>query len=165
MAGTGLTDITAGTRQTIGRYFSVVSMVPSSLFVVYVYVLVRSGAWVHGPNWVAAMDALVRVGAGGAFVLIALGVALGVVVHPLQFGLVQLLEGYWGTNAVARKIRELRVRHHRKRADALEDKDVEGDHEAGRLLAQYPTDPALSCRLSLVMYCESTRFSPADNTN
>lgn len=143
MAGTGLTDITAGTRQTIGRYFSVVSMVPSSLFVVYVYVLVRSGAWVHGPNWVAAMDALVRVGAGGAFVLIALGVALGVVVHPLQFGLVQLLEGYWGTNAVARKIRELRVRHHRKRADALEDKDVEGDHEAGRLLAQYPTDPAL----------------------
>jgi hypothetical protein len=129
--------------QTIGRYFSVVSMVPSSLFVVYVYVLVRSGAWSHSPNWAAAVDALVRIGVGGAFVLIALGIALGVVVHPVQFGLVQFLEGYWGTNVVARKIRELRVRHHRIRADALEDKDVEGDQEAGRLLAQYPTDPAL----------------------
>ena len=139
MAGTGLTDITAGTRQTIGRYFSVVSMVPSTLFVVYVYVLVRSGAWDHHPNWVAAMDALVRIGAGGAFVLLA----LGVVIHPVQFGLVQVLEGYWGTNAAARKIRKLRVRHHRKRADELEEKDVEGDHEAGRLLSQYPTDPTL----------------------
>ena len=68
---------------------------------------------------------------------------LGVVVHPVQFGLVQFLEGYWGANPVARKFRELRVRHHRKRADALEEKDVEGDQEAGRLLDQYPADPAL----------------------
>lgn len=143
MAGTGLTDITAGTMQTIGRYFSVVSMVPSSLLVVYVYVLVRSGAWSHDPNWVTAFDALVHIGVGGAFVLIALGVALGVVVHPVQFGLVQFLEGYWGTNPVARKLSEARVKHHRDRADALEDKDAEGDHDAGRLLAQYPTDPAL----------------------
>jgi hypothetical protein len=143
VAGTGLTDITAGTRQTIGRYFSVVSMVPSSLFVVYVYLLVRSGAWGHSPHWVVAMDALVHIGVGGASILLALGVALGIVVHPAQFGLVQFLEGYWGTNTVARKMRELRIRHHRNRADMLDDKDVEGDQEAGRLLSQYPIDPAL----------------------
>jgi hypothetical protein len=143
MAVTSLADLTAGTRQTIGRYFSVVSMVPSLLFVVYVYLLVRSGAWSHSPSWGSAMNALVNIGIGGAVILIVLGVALGLGVHPIQFGLVQFLEGYWGTNPIARKFRAVRIMHHRNRASTLDDMDVEGDLEAGRLLAQYPRDPEL----------------------
>lgn len=139
MAGISLADLTGGTRQTIGRYFSVVSMVPSLLFVVYVFVLVRSGSWSRPPEWGTAVDALVHVGAGGAVVLIVLGMALGIAFHPLQFGLVQFLEGYWGTSAVARKAQAMRIAHHRNRADALGEKDVEGNLEAGRLLAQYPS--------------------------
>jgi hypothetical protein len=138
VAGTSLADLTAGTRQTIGRYFSVVSMVPSLLFVIYVFLLIRSGAWSHRPNWGIAVDALVHIGVGGAVALIVLGTALGISIHPIQFSLVQFLEGYWGTNAVARKARAARITHHRKRIKSLAKKEEEDD-EASRLLDLYPT--------------------------
>lgn len=143
MAATNLADLTAGTRLTIGRYFSVVSMVPSLLFVIYIFVLIRSGAWNHDPRWGVAIDSLINLGVGGAAMLIVLGVGLGLGVHPLQFGLTQFLEGYWGTNFIARKFRAMRISHHRSRVYALDEMDVEGDSEAGRLLAQYPVDPEL----------------------
>lgn len=143
MAGASLTDLTAGTRQTVGRYFSIVSMLPSLLLVVYAFILVRSGAWSHQPDWTAAVDAFFHIGVGGTVLLIVLGMALGLGTHPLQFGLVQFLEGYWGTNAIARKARSVMITHHRNRASVLEGKDMEGDQEAGRLLTLYPHDPDL----------------------
>ncbi len=141
MAGASLADLTAGTVHTIGRYFSVVSMVPSLLFVVYVYLLIRSGA-LHGrPAWGRAVEDLVHIGAGGAVVLIVLGTALGVGIHPIQFSLVQFLEGYWGASFVARKIQALRISHHQTRFNSLGDKDAKGNGEASRLLDLYPRDP------------------------
>jgi hypothetical protein len=88
VAWSSLADLTAGTRQTIGRYFSVVSMVPSLLLVVYIFLLIRSGAPQHHPNWGAAVNSLVHIGVGGGVVLVVLGTALGIAVHPLQFSLV-----------------------------------------------------------------------------
>jgi hypothetical protein len=141
VAGTSLADLTAGTRQAIGRYFSVVSMVPSLLFVVYVFFLIRSGAWKHAPNWGVAVDSLVRIGAGGAVVLIVLGAALGIAVHPLQFSLVQFLEGYWGANVAARMARAAGIMRHRRRIRSLAHKEEEReDNEASRLLDLYPKD-------------------------
>jgi hypothetical protein len=142
VAGTSLTDLTAGTRQAVGRYFSVVSMVPSLLFVVYVFILVRSGAWHHAPNWGSAVDSLVRIGAGGAVVLIVLGAALGIAVHPLQFSLVQFLEGYWGANVAGRIARGAGIMRHRRRVRSLANKEEKEDYEASRLLDLYPKDPA-----------------------
>jgi hypothetical protein len=118
-------------------------MLPSLLLVVYAFILVRSGAWSHPPDWTAAVDAFFHIGVGGTVLLIVLGMALGLGTHPLQFGLVQFLEGYWGTSRIARKARSVMITHHRNRASALEGKDVEGDQEAGRLLALYPHDPDL----------------------
>jgi hypothetical protein len=141
LAGTSLVDLTGGTRQAIGRYFSVVSMVPSLLFVVYIFLLIRSNAWSHHPNWMTAVDALVHIGAGGAVILIVLGTAFGIGIHPVQFSLVQFLEGYWGASPVARKARTARITHHRNRASALSHKAANGDDEASRLLDLYPSDP------------------------
>lgn len=140
MAGASLADLTAGTRQAIGRYFSVVSMVPSLLFVVYVFLLIRSGAWRRPPNWGAAVDDLVHIGVGGVVALIVLGTGLGIAAHPLQFSMVQLLEGYWGTSAPGRKARAVRIQRHRKRVRSLARKEQE-DEEASRLLDLYPDDP------------------------
>jgi hypothetical protein len=140
VAGASLADLTAGTRQTIGRYFSVVSMVPSLLLVVYIFLLIRSNAWRRSPEWGVAVDALVHIGIGGAVVLIVLGMALGLGIHPVQFALLQFLEGYWGASALARIARNKRVAYHQKRVLKLEEKDGEGDDEAGRLLAQYPIE-------------------------
>lgn len=143
MPGGGLADLTAGTKQTIGRYFSVVSMVPSLLFVIYLFLLVRSGAWSHKPHWGVAVNSLAHVSIGGAALFVVAGTVFGLSVHPIQFGLVQFLEGYWGVGVIARKARRLGIRYHRNRADRLEGKDLKGDQDAGRLLEYYPEDPEL----------------------
>jgi hypothetical protein len=140
VAGLSLADLTAGTRQTIGRYFSVVSMVPSLLFVIYIFLLISSGAWRHSPSWASAVESLVHIGIGGALALIVLATAVGIAIHPLQFSMVQVLEGYWGTSVPARKARAARIRRYRQRVMALADKEPDDD-EASRLLDLYPHDP------------------------
>ena len=97
---------------TVGRYFTVVSLVPSLLLVAFITVLARSGAWSHEPDFGAGISALTRLGVGGTFVLILAALALGAVLHPLQFPLVQFLEGYWGVGSFWRALRENRIRHH-----------------------------------------------------
>lgn len=39
---------------------------------------------------------------------------VGLVLQPLQFGLVQFCEGYWGTSGAASRLMNRRVLHHRK---------------------------------------------------
>src|SRR5690349_3118078 len=80
---------------TIGRYFTVTSVVPSLILVAFITVLARSGAWNHEPDFGAGVQALTQAGLGGAFTLIIAALALGAILHPLQFALVQFLEGYW----------------------------------------------------------------------
>lgn len=102
----------AGSR--IGRYFGLVSVVPSALFVAFVYSLVRSGAWTGRPH-LAAIDISVE----QASLLLLLVLALSLLLHPLQFPLIQLLEGYWGTSRAARWLAGTRIRHHRARSVAI----------------------------------------------
>jgi hypothetical protein len=104
---------------TIGRYFSIVSVVPSLVLVTFILVLVRSGAWNHGPDFAAGVNALTQAGLGGAFALVLAALALGVVLHPLQYALVQFLEGYWGTGPFWQALRKNRIRHHMWRRNKL----------------------------------------------
>lgn len=112
-----LADQAAGAATTIGRYFSVVSAIPSTLFVAYVYLLVRTGAW-SGPVTFSK-----AVGDAGLKDLAVLGVgslAAAIAVHPLQFTLIRLLEGYWGVSELGRSLAVVRIRHHRNRRLMLE---------------------------------------------
>lgn len=102
----------------IGRYFTVVSALPSAVFVSYLYLLVASGAW-SGP--VRFDLALRRLDLRAAGVLAVSSFLVAVTLHPLQFTLIQLLEGYWGRSAPARTLAFLRVRHHRRLSSALND--------------------------------------------
>jgi hypothetical protein len=110
-----VTSVVSGTGKAIGRYFSVVSVLPSILLVVYVFLLSSSGSWRHAPDWHAAFAALRNVGLAGAAVLTVSGIVVALVMHPLQFSMVQLLEGYWGPGWLARRIRVSRIHRHRKR--------------------------------------------------
>src|SRR4051794_30731476 len=112
MAGGSLPEaaLTAGSR--IGRYFGLVSALPSVLFVLFIYGLL-TGAWNGPPDMDAAGEALTGLGLGGVGLLLLLSVTLGVITHPLQFALIQVLEGYWGINRVARRVAAGGVRHHR----------------------------------------------------
>jgi hypothetical protein len=112
---TDVTSVVSGTGRAIGRYFSVVSVLPSILLVIYVFLLFSAGSLRHAPDWNAAFTALRNIGIAGGAVLTLSGIVVALVMHPLQFSMVQLLEGYWGPGWLAQRIRVARIRRHRKR--------------------------------------------------
>jgi hypothetical protein len=126
-------SVVSGTGKAVGRYFSVVSVLPSILLVVYVFLLVSSGGWQHPPDWHAAFAALRNLGLVGATLLAVGGITVALVLHPLQFGMVQFLEGYWGPGWLAQQILTSRVLHHRERWQWLNGSLAAADRDTNRL--------------------------------
>lgn len=114
-----LQQLAISTRDSIGRYFSVVSAVPSAVLVVWIVLLVGSGAWGGRPDPIASLRVFADLGFGGAVELVFAAIFLGVVTHPIQYSLIQFLEGYWGDGPVAGRARLLRSRAHYARIRAL----------------------------------------------
>jgi hypothetical protein len=114
MSDGGIIDAGAGVANSIGRYFSVVSFIPSSLYVLFVYLLVASGSWHHPPDWSHAFASLGHLGVDGVVLLTFLGVGLGIFIHPVQFSIVQFFEGYWGTWSISQDIRYRRIVYYQK---------------------------------------------------
>ena len=110
----GLIDIGTGAAQVIGRYFSVISVIPSSLYIVFVYVLIASDSLHHSPNWSDSFKSLEQLGGGGIAFLAFVSIALGVLIHPAQFAIVQFFEGYWGNSRIARVARAQRIIHYQR---------------------------------------------------
>ena len=115
-----LADVATSARDTIGRYFSVVSLIPSALLVVWIFLLVTSGAWSGSPNPSRSLQALGELGVGGSVGLVLAAIALGLLLHPVQYGMVQVLEGYWGAGSSGRRAFVLGLRRHSTRRDDLE---------------------------------------------
>jgi hypothetical protein len=165
-----------------------VSALPSIVLVCYTYLLVAGDAWSGHPNWQRAVDSFVHLGIGGTLALLGLSIAVALALHPLQFALVQLLEGYWGVSPLAERARGARMRHHwervlqlrlrqsrsrvalRKRGPTDEDDDlrtrmrlVSQIAEAGRILQTQPAEPdqVMPTRLGIVLrYYESAAGEP-----
>ncbi len=125
MPNGGIVDASTGAAQAIGRYFSVISVIPSSLYVVFVYVMIMSGSWKHSPDWTHAFMSLEHISIGGIGVLAFLSVGLGLVIHPIQFALVQFFEGYWGMTRIAQAIRSQRILRYRLLCNNLNDEAAE----------------------------------------
>lgn len=102
----------------IGRYFTVVSLVPSAVFTAYLALLVRSKAWGHGHvDFAAAVNNvqlkdLAIFGAGSLLTAMTL--------HPLQSAVIQFFEGFWGLSKFARKLALANTNRHRHRAATLD---------------------------------------------
>jgi hypothetical protein len=111
----GFSAAISGVGSAVGRYFSIVSFIPSLLLTGFTFALIECGAWSGngGLDWVRAGSALTRI--GNVAVLILISIALGIVVHPMQFAMVQFFEGYWGTRRWAQRARVVRILHHRDR--------------------------------------------------
>jgi hypothetical protein len=106
----------------IGRYFTVVSLVPSGVFIAYLVLLVRSGAWGHGQVDFAA--AIGKLNLRDLAVFSVGSLLLATAIHPLQFVIIQSFEGFWGASRLAARLAVWNVGRHRRRAAAL--------HIAGR---------------------------------
>jgi hypothetical protein len=133
----GFSAAISGVGGAIGRYFSIVSFIPSLFLIGFTFALIESGAWSGSgePDWARAGNAFTHL--GNLAVLILVSIALGVVVHPVQFALVQFFEGYWGTGRLAQRARAARVRHHLARL-----KDVQfGDNLRAELALEDERNP------------------------
>jgi hypothetical protein len=96
-------DIGASAGSRIGRYFNLVSALPSAALVLFAVLLAASGAWSGPPDWGRAAHVLTHLDAKTVAILVAVVVVLGLVLHPLQFAFVQFYEGYWGGWDLARR--------------------------------------------------------------
>jgi len=108
-------EATLSIGERIGRYFAIVSMIPSLFLVLWVYVLVASGSLTGAPTWQKVEVAISSWSLGKAAWVVVATLAVAVVLHPLQFVTTQLLEGYWGTSPLAIAAMKIRIVHHRKR--------------------------------------------------
>lgn len=124
MSNGSIIDASTGVANSIGRYFSVVSFIPSSLYVLFVYLLVASGSWNNRPDWNHAFMSLGHLGVSGIALLVFLGIGLGIFIHPIQFAIVQFFEGYWGTQSIPQAIRYQRIVRYQRLCEGL-DRDVD----------------------------------------
>jgi hypothetical protein len=115
MAALTPVDATLSIGARIGRYFAIVSMIPSLFLVLWVYLLVASGSLTGTPTWHKVEVAISDWSLGKVAWVVLATLAVAVVLHPLQFVTTQLLEGYWGTTSLAIAAMKIRIVHHRKR--------------------------------------------------
>jgi hypothetical protein len=108
-------DAAVAVGTSIGRYFSIVSMLPSALLVGWSALLLAGEAFTGQFTPVTAWQsaASVSLGSIGVFVTVALAVSL--ILNPFQFAATQLLEGYWGGGQVGSAIGAARTNYHRRR--------------------------------------------------
>lgn len=114
-------DTALSLGQKIGRYFALVSLIPSLFLVLWTYALLASGSLSGKPALrnVGSAISIWSVGKVTGIVIASLVVAF--ILHPLQFIITQLLEGYWGASPLAVAAMKVRTVHHRKRERELRD--------------------------------------------
>jgi hypothetical protein len=115
----GFSSAISGVGSAIGRYFSIVSFIPSLFLTGFTFALIVSGAWGGSgePDWAKVGNAFTDIGKLALLVLIS--IAIGIAVHPIQFALVQFFEGYWGTGRLAQRVRAARMLHYSRRVKVL----------------------------------------------
>lgn len=112
MAGVLPGDVTLGTSSTIGKYFGIVSVIPSVLTTTWLYLVWVTGALTGDPHLDSIARTISKGQPGHSFAVAGLALVLALIIHPLQFAIVQVLEGYWGATAVGRAAQTRRMRVH-----------------------------------------------------
>ena len=135
-----LASIAVESGRSIGRYFTVISLVPSLLFVLYIYGLLAAGALSGSFQPIRAVHAAERLSVIEIVALFLAALLLGLILHPFQFSMTQFLEGYWGDKGVGRKAARRRILHYRSVVLGLDD-DVANADGAWRRAAHHARQP------------------------
>jgi hypothetical protein len=106
----------------IGRYFSLVSGVPSLVITLLPIGLVTAGAPSRRPKLATVIDAMRGAKLAEFGLLAIIVVVIGLAIQPLQFALTQLLEGYWGSSAPGQLAMVRSTRRHLERYLRLEER-------------------------------------------
>ncbi|MFJ9778039.1 hypothetical protein ACIRSS_00555 [Amycolatopsis sp. NPDC101161] len=119
MTSPSMPDAAVGLGARIGRYFSVVSMLPALFLNAWTFALVASGAWSGVPDLGKMVRGLTTVSLGGVAWLILSTVIMALFLHPLQLAMTRLFEGYWGSSRLATSLLRNRITHYRKRVERI----------------------------------------------
>lgn len=126
-----------GFSRDIGTRFTLVGVIPTAILELFVLALVWSGAPGHSPDLdkilthARALDAW----SGGLLLLVLIVAAL--LIEPFQFGLVRVLEGYWGAGPLGSRIAAWVGKRSLKRVTQMEQElEPQGTPEA--MLALVP---------------------------
>jgi hypothetical protein len=114
MAASGAVGAATSIAATIGRYFSVVSLVPAAVLVGWAELVRASGAITGAPSWRDLDRSLSEWSWGRTFLFLAAAWSLGLVMHGVQFNATQALEGYWGRSRLAVGLMRARIVRHRQ---------------------------------------------------
>jgi hypothetical protein len=107
-------DSVATLVQRIGRYFALVSWLPSLLLVLWSYALFATKGWHGAVNWNSVQSAATHWSVGKVIGIAAVAIVVAFLFHPLQFVITQILEGYWGKSTLAQEAMRIRVLHYRR---------------------------------------------------
>jgi|SRR5215470_992042 len=110
---TSIAESAVAAGRGIGRYFSVVGMVPAMVAVVWVAFLLSVGAWTGPIRLERGLRTLSSLGVVQISALIVVALVLGLVVNPFQFTATQWLEGYWGGGNLMSGIAARRINRYR----------------------------------------------------
>jgi hypothetical protein len=119
-----LTEGALAVGNRIGRYFGVVSMVPALFLVLWSAALIASGAWRGRPQLDSLGAAFGQPSVAKVAWILVLSLATGLFLHPLQFAMTQVLEGYWGHSRIGRILTGIRIDQYRERQRDLEHRRV-----------------------------------------
>jgi hypothetical protein len=110
-------EAASGLGSKIGRHFSISGLLPSLFLSLWVYLLLASGAPEHHPDLSRLGHAFTSL--TGFVWLLVIALAVGLLLHPLQFPVTQFLEGYWGSGKLGVAAATARSVHHRARRRRL----------------------------------------------
>lgn len=120
-------EAASGLGNRIGRHFGISGVLPSLFLTLWVYLLLASGAPEHHPDPSRLGHAFTSLTAFAW--LLAIALAVGLLLHPLQFPVTQFLEGYWGSGRLGVAAATARSLHHRDRRRRLNRRKAMADAE------------------------------------
>jgi hypothetical protein len=146
-----LQGLTGVSTADLGLRFNVVSLLPDATLVLFVLALTASGAPTEPPKPGAVLAAIDELNAERVAAILALVLVASLILHPFQFSLVRLLEGYWESSRIGRPLSALGKELQRRRRQRLDlvahDPQTPQEHDrkqwAQEMFDQYPDEDRL----------------------
>lgn len=135
----------------LGARFVFVNLLPALFLTLLIGGLIAAGAPQQAPSWETCTRNLSQISWAGAFLVTILIVVASVVLHPLSYPMIQMLEGYWERlpfGAHAKNLVSARHEQWRSHLGQLLDDEEQPPPETAEL-AWYPSPgtPVLPTRL------------------
>jgi hypothetical protein len=103
----------------LGIRFGLVSLLPSTLFVVFCAFLIWGGAPASPPEMSLILKDIAQSSPGGGVLLAIVVLAISVILQPFQMVFIQVLEGYWGSSRFSKALTEVFANRHRRKRDRV----------------------------------------------